>query len=997
MAILELGIELNGLTVANNGLKDLQKTLSSMKAVKIDVGVSALNEAKVKAIEANTAIKEMVATANMGNAKFLTDLKGEGLKAKTELIGVTTELKKVESASKIDIAKGISDARIETEKSRKALIDYNLEQKKLRDASKKPLDNIVAGEGSIVKMRQRLNELRKIYDNLSESARNSARVQNNLATEINRINQAVSQAEQATGRFQRNVGNYSSALGDASGVAMEFNRIIQDAPFGMVGIGNNIQQLAANWQAYTQQARAAAQANGTTVTSMSLVRGALSSIISPANLLTLGIAAVTSAWTYYSMNTKKASDVTDDLNNQFSQQLGQLRNIISLTERSAKTERDKATAVSMYNKELGDTFGKVKSYAELEKNIIKNGGAYVQYLTLKAKAEAAYQLSIKNTISLLQKQQKLESGQLAWYEKVAVKAEGFINNTIGGKNLSTSVGDKDFAYLMGLPTIEEAKKYTSKYVPTLQNILINAWKDNAKAEGFADLGSELTQQFNKIADAIGNIPMPDLGLDKDKNSPKKAGELVDYLQKIKDLLSDKQKDLDLINVDGQARDLKELEWKYKEFFSELDKLEKKYRADKNKNKQSGVLEGIDSARKTGTNLQTKERLEIEKKWLDERIRLTEEANNKWGFVTENSREKDLKNLKIYLEKYQQEMLKAGATIEEVTEKIASLNTTATFKINVEFYKKELDAFDAENDKIAESINKPFSLKSRQKMQDELRKREFELRQSLERQSELARSLFGASAGTKEQIEEIVSRAKVQWQIEIDENSKTLFRNFLVNTISSAYNDLFQNMKSNVEQFGSTFRALFYSIGETIQGAINNINTESINNLFEKIKTSGWQSASAMEKAAAGLATAGNLISSMTSKSSVAGQGIGGALSGAGAGLGIGNMLKDTLGKSAGIWGAAIGGVVGLIGGIFGAKKKRKEEERQRQQLEEQKKTNALLERMNALAYTSQIIGGKTTNGIVTGVNRNEFGEITIRIEGRDLVGSFNRTNNLSRR
>ena len=138
MAILELGIELNGLTVANNGLKDLQKTLSSMKAVKIDVGVSALNEAKVKAIEANTAIKEMVATANMGNAKFLTDLKGEGLKAKTELIGVTTELKKVESASKIDIAKGISDARIETEKSRKALIDYNLEQKKLKDASKNP-------------------------------------------------------------------------------------------------------------------------------------------------------------------------------------------------------------------------------------------------------------------------------------------------------------------------------------------------------------------------------------------------------------------------------------------------------------------------------------------------------------------------------------------------------------------------------------------------------------------------------------------------------------------------------------------------------------------------------------------------------------------------------------------------------------------------------------------------------------------------------------------
>ena len=144
----------------------------------------------------------------------------------------------------------------------------------------------------------------------------------------------------------------------------------------------------------------------------------------------------------------------------------------------------------------------------------------------------------------------------------------------------------------------------------------------------------------------------------------------------------------------------------------------------------------------------------------------------------------------------------------------------------------------------------------------------------------------------------------------------------------------------------------------------------------------------------GLATAGNLISSITSKSSTTGQGIGGALSGAASGLAIGATSGL---KNGGLWGAIAGAGIGLISGILGASKRKKEEERQRQQLEEQKKTNALLERMNALAYTSQIIGGKTTNGIVTGVNRNEFGEITVRIEGRDLVGSFNRTNNLSGR
>ena len=153
--------------------------------------------------------------------------------------------------------------------------------------------------------------------------------------------------------------------------------------------------------------------------------------------------------------------------------------------------------------------------------------------------------------------------------------------------------------------------------------------------------------------------MPDLGLDKDKNSSKKAGELFDYLQKIKDLLADKQKYLDLINVDGQARDLKELEWKYKEFFSELDKLEKKYRADKNKNKQSGVLDGIESARNVGNALQNQESLEIIKKWRVEYERIVQETNEKVGFLNQSSREKDLANLETYLSKQVEEMRKTA--------------------------------------------------------------------------------------------------------------------------------------------------------------------------------------------------------------------------------------------------------------------------------------------------------------------------------------------------
>ena len=94
----------------------------------------------------------------------------------------------------------------------------------------------------------------------------------------------------------------------------------------------------------------------------------------------------------------------------------------------------------------------------------------------------------------------------------------------------------------------------------------------------------------------------------------------------------------------------------------------------------------------------------------------------------------------------------------------------------------------------------------------------------------------------------------------------------------------------------------------------------------------------------------------------------------------------------GPWGAAAGALIGGISGFFKGKKAKKQEELQRKQLLEQQKANALLERINRLTYASQIVGGRTEYGVVSGVNRNEFGEIVFKINGSDLVASLDRTN-----
>src|SRR5690606_6646908 len=141
-----------------------------------------------------------------------------------------------------------------------------------------------------------------------------------LTTSLGQANSSLDKFSRETAKVSSQTQGFTKSVGNANGVAMEFNRIIQDAPFGMMGIGNNLQQLTSNWATYAQQTRAAASETGKSVTTMALLKGAVGSILSPVNLLTLGVAAATSAWTFYTMwsqrsnkATKEAKDSIEDL------------------------------------------------------------------------------------------------------------------------------------------------------------------------------------------------------------------------------------------------------------------------------------------------------------------------------------------------------------------------------------------------------------------------------------------------------------------------------------------------------------------------------------------------------------------------------------------------------------------------------------------------------------------------------------------------------------
>lgn len=93
------------------------------------------------------------------------------------------------------------------------------------------------------------------------------------------------------------------SAGAAGGSAIAFNRIIQDAPFGIIGVGNNIQQFA-------EQLAALKVETGSTAGALSKF---FKSLFTGTNLVILAVSAVTAAFTAYQLGAFNSKEETRDL------------------------------------------------------------------------------------------------------------------------------------------------------------------------------------------------------------------------------------------------------------------------------------------------------------------------------------------------------------------------------------------------------------------------------------------------------------------------------------------------------------------------------------------------------------------------------------------------------------------------------------------------------------------------------------------------------------
>jgi hypothetical protein len=113
------------------------------------------------------------------------------------------------------------------------------------------------------------------------------------------LDQLGTAAQSAAPKFEQ----LSKSTSRYNGIGIDFARVIQDAPFGIIGVGNNIQQLS---QSFSSLGNAGDSTR-------SKIKLAFQQIVSSGNLLVLAVSAITTIWTLYEKGAFKSADATKSL------------------------------------------------------------------------------------------------------------------------------------------------------------------------------------------------------------------------------------------------------------------------------------------------------------------------------------------------------------------------------------------------------------------------------------------------------------------------------------------------------------------------------------------------------------------------------------------------------------------------------------------------------------------------------------------------------------
>jgi hypothetical protein len=275
------------------------------------------------------------------------------------------------------------------------------------------IDGLRKGFGESVKIIETLEKQALDLDKALKAATDLPTIQN--------LNSQLAQTKAALSQLKNSgIDPLTKATSNYNSVGVDFARIIQDAPFGIIGVGNNITQLAGSFQVLKNQ----------TGSTSAALKQSFASIFSSGNALILGISLLTTAFTLLQQNGFfKSEEAAKSLTEKLKEYEESLKGVAAANLKGAQDAQKEistlkgleiqATNTALSNKQRNDAVNELQKlypeyFANLTKEQIKNGDvgeAYIKVtesLIAKAKAQAATNAIAQNAIEILTIETKLE-------------------------------------------------------------------------------------------------------------------------------------------------------------------------------------------------------------------------------------------------------------------------------------------------------------------------------------------------------------------------------------------------------------------------------------------------------------------------------------------------------------------------------------------------------------------------------------------------------------
>ncbi len=273
---------------------------------------------------------------------------------------------------------------------------------------------IDSATGSVEDLRDRLDKAQKAFDKLSPSAKN-------YESALKRVTVLKQHLTKVTTKATGSLGKFGGASGQVGFAILNMNRVISDAPFGLIAISNNIEPLV--------------QSMITLRNTSGGVKGALkvlgSSLIGPLGIMT-AVSLVTSAVTYFAVHTRSTAKDVDDLGESLDYVKGVLSEIVEIESPFGKDKfRINRDEISSTIDVLEGFINKLEQTADKTKsNINSSVGGFALYPNmLAAEKQITNELGARikeqmEIAELTEDELNFNKELLIWFKEQKVQLEG---------------------------------------------------------------------------------------------------------------------------------------------------------------------------------------------------------------------------------------------------------------------------------------------------------------------------------------------------------------------------------------------------------------------------------------------------------------------------------------------------------------------------------------------------------------------------------------------